>query len=103
MNRECRLILEKFGLNPYREVFILSAMTEHDDDKWNGFVKTVTNYIKNEADHTLELLRQTKEELADVIEDSRARLATRLSGFEARVADKAYREVKEVKKEIIAV
>lgn len=45
MNRECRLILEKFSLNPPRDVFILSSLSNQDDDKWNGFVKNINGYI----------------------------------------------------------
>ena len=103
MNRECRLILEKFGLNPYREVFILSAMTEHDDDKWNGFVKTVTDYIKNEVDHTKDLIKQSKQEVKETIKEAHTSLASRFQSFETRVADKTSREIKGVKKEIVTV
>lgn len=52
MNRECRLMLKFLGLNPRRDVFILSANTTVDEDKWNGLVKTVKDSIKTEI-HSL--------------------------------------------------
>ena len=69
MNRECRLILEKLNLNPSRDVFILSALSNKDDDKWNGFVKNINEFIKEEVYNTNEVLKKGKKDVSKGLVD----------------------------------
>ena len=87
MNRECRLILEMFNMNPNRDVFILSALSNKDDDKWNGFVKNINEFIKEEVYNTSEVLKKGKKEVSKGLTDFRNQVQDWLKLTETKVID----------------
>ena len=74
-------------MNPNRDVFILSALSNKDDDKWNGFVKNINEFIKEEVYNTSEVLKKGKKEVSKGLTDFRNQVQDWLKLTETKVID----------------
>ena len=103
MNRECRLMLKFLGLNPRRDVFILSASTQVDEEKWNGLVKTVKENIKLEIHHLRECIMKTMGEVKVEVDQVESGIQEEVVNAEDKVTDNVNSDIGQFRKNILNI
>ena len=103
MNRECRLMFKFLGLNARRDVFILSASTQVDEEKWNGLVKTVKENIRLEISNLRECIMKTMGEVKEEVDQVETEIQEEVVNAEDKVTDNVNSDIDQVRKHILNV